>query len=91
MTKYKVGDKVIVRKDLIAGFRYGPHRLYFSDLMLECSGQVAEITQVRKHLDESVKDAEMVLFYKLSVDEYSCWWCDEMLRGITPNSMQNII
>ena len=64
--KYKVGDKVRVRKDLVVGKRYG----CYPDVskMVEKSGKIATIRTV--HSD----------FYEIYKDVYS--WTDEMFEPV---------
>ena len=64
--KYKVGDKVRVRKDLESGKRYGGQ--VFIDEMKKFRGKVVEIVRVYNG------------FYKIKGNEYS--WTDEMLKEI---------
>lgn len=64
--KYKAGDKVRVRKDLVAGKRYGCYPAVSK--MVEKSGKIATIRTV--HSD----------FYEIYKDVYS--WTDEMLEPV---------
>lgn len=64
--KYKVGDKVRVRKDLVVGKRYGCYPAVSK--MVEKSGKIATIRTV--HSD----------FYEIYKDVYS--WTDEMIEPV---------
>lgn len=64
--KYKVGDKVRVRKDLVVGKRYGCYPAVSK--MVEKSGKIATIRTV--HSD----------FYEIYKDVYS--WTDEMFEPV---------
>ena len=64
--KYKVGDKVKIREDLIVGNKYGADT--YVDDMEQYKG---EITTVAKITDNNK--------YKLDIDGYWCW-TDEMLE-----------
>lgn len=64
--KYKAGDKVRVRKDLVAGKRYGCYPAVSK--MVEKSGKIATIRTV--HSD----------FYEIYKDVYS--WTDEMFEPV---------
>lgn len=64
--KYKAGDKVRVRKDLVVGKRYGCYPAVSK--MVEKSGKIATIRTV--HSD----------FYEIYKDVYS--WTDEMLEPV---------
>ena len=64
--KYKVGDKVRVRKDLVVGKRYGCYPAVSK--MVEKSGKLATIRTV--HSD----------FYEIYKDVYS--WTDEMFEPV---------
>lgn len=64
--KYKAGDKVRVRKDLVVGKRYGCYPA--ASKMVEKSGKIATIRTV--HSD----------FYEIYKDVYS--WTDEMFEPV---------
>ena len=64
--KYKAGDKVRVRKDLVVGKRYGCYPAVSK--MVEKSGKIATIRTV--HSD----------FYEIYKDVYS--WTDEMFEPV---------
>ena len=63
--KYNVGDKVLVRSDLVEGNKYG---LYFNDIMESYRGQVVTIHQV---------DADG---YRIENDNRTWVWRDEMFE-----------
>lgn len=76
MGKYKVGDKVRVRKDLVVGVYYGD-KLFVEDMEKLC-GQKVTIESVR---DEGV--------YRIV--EYDYNWTDEMFEDINkPEYLANI-
>lgn len=66
--KYKVGDKVKVRKDLVVDGRYGLH--YFSSGMKPHAGKTMTIGRVSKHA------------YFFIEDKNNWCWTDEMLEGV---------
>jgi hypothetical protein len=67
-TKYKVGDKVRIRDDLVVGKHYG---LYFIRSMDNYRNRVATIMNVRNN------------YYELDVDNLSLGWTDEMLEPVS--------
>ena len=71
--KYKAGDKVRVRKDLVAGKRYGCYPAVSK--MVEKSGKIATIRTV--HSD----------FYEIYKDVYS--WTDEMFEPVEVSRHNN--
>ena len=65
--QYKVGDKVLIRDDLIPDRCYGP--LLFVRYMLGYAGRPAEIISIHGS------------YYNISIDN-GCWkWTDEMIAG----------
>ena len=64
VTKYKIGDKVIVREDLKIGKEYG--RYFFMSEMNFLKGKTVTITNV---IDNK---------YKIEEDNKIWWWTDEM-------------
>ena len=67
--RYKVGDKVVVRKDLIGGQRYhyenSTERLYFNKVMCKLCGKVCVVARITNPvLDE----------YFLSIDGEEVEW-----------------
>ena len=78
--KYKVGDRVIVRKDLIGGLDY-PYsnplcgKLYFASAMEKFRGEVYEIITASDDYDET---------YSLSLGEEASVWVfnDAMLMPV---------
>lgn len=75
MGKYKVGDKVRVRKDLRGDFYYKGNdeiNLYTNFNMTEFAGKELTIDKIDNHWNYLVK-------------ENSCSWCDEMLEDVEPD------
>lgn len=78
--KYKVGDRVIVRKDLVGGLEY-PYsnplcgKLYFASAMEKFRGEVYEIITASDDYDET---------YSLSLGEEASVWVfnDAMLMPV---------
>ena len=66
--KYKIGDKVKIRKDLKVGKLYGT--CVFVEKMKDSIGKIARITEVNEHYGE----------YRIS--PYPCWWTDEMFEDV---------
>jgi len=66
--KYKVGDKVKIRKDLEEGVQYGSE--WFTNLMCKLRGKETTITKV------------LSKFYTLKVDDGMWSWSEEMLEPI---------
>lgn len=73
MMKYKVGDKVRVKKDLIDNKLYGD--IYFYPCMNDCKGQILTISNVFRH--------NFVNFYEVS--ENDDYWSDEMFEEVKDN------
>lgn len=67
--KYKVGDKVRIRKDLKVNVQYGS--TVFTSLMCKHKGEETIITKVLSN------------FYSLEVDDEMWAWSEEMLEPIT--------
>lgn len=67
MMKYKVGDKVRIRKDLKVGKKYGG--CVFTEKMNNLVGETARITYVYRHNR------------KYQVDSSHHFWADEMFEG----------
>jgi len=74
--KYKVGDKVKIREDLIPGEEYGKDELYFNSYMGQDVGKIATIA--------TIEDRESGKRYTLAIQEgcSSGWWNDEMLEDV---------
>jgi hypothetical protein len=73
--KYKVGDKVKIREDLIIGKRYNNGITFISN-MAQYMGKVATITNI--------------IFgdhYIIDLDDNDYCWTDEMFEDIVSNSM----
>lgn len=67
--KYKIGDKVRIREDLIVGEDYG--RDTFVKGMKKYIGREA-----------SVVDIDDLSEYELDIDDFAWSWTDEMLESI---------
>ena len=67
VTKYKIGDKVIVREDLIAGENYGKD--VFTSAMVSFKGKVVTISKV------------IGFKYEIEEDDKTWNWTDEMFSG----------
>ena len=66
--KYKVGDRVRIRKDLVAGKYYGGTETNGRGEMNKYFGKVARIT--KKGLED----------YRIDIDNGAWFWSDEMLE-----------
>ncbi len=66
--KYKVGDKVKIRKDLVAGEWYGYE--YFSEYMKDFLGKVCTIS----HVDACT------YFLEEDKETWKWYWTDEMIE-----------
>ena len=76
--KYKVGDKVRVRKDLEVGKSYGEGKWVFNSAMSLFAGNEITIKAVNDEFDEDN-------FYDIEED-FGMWgWVDEMLEGTESN------
>ena len=64
--KYKVGDKVRVRKDLVAGNKYG--EVYYVEPMDKFKDKECVIT----NMDDT----------SYQINNFSYWWTDEMLEPV---------
>ena len=73
--KYKVGDKVRIRKDLESGNKYGVN--YVNDEMLQYKGKQAIIKKVLKVCEE----------YIIDIDNKGYYWTDEMLEPVKKNEV----
>lgn len=74
--KYKVGDKVRIRKDLIINSRYGDD--IFIEDMVPMLGKVVTINRVSE-----IKDLD-----KFWIKELSCWaWTPEMVEPFTKDKV----
>ena len=78
--KYKVGDKVRVRKDLVEQRDYFMEDGSRSDVvikeMLDACGKVATISRAG---------------YKYSLEEYPCCWTDEMFEDLVSTCVTKVI
>ncbi len=66
--KYKVGDKVKIKEDLVVDETYGEDS--FTEEMEKYKGKTATITDV--HWDK----------YEIDIDDGSWYWTDEMLEDL---------
>ena len=73
--KFKVGDKVRIRKDLESGNKYGVN--YVNDEMLQYKGKQAIIKKVLKVCEE----------YIIDIDNKGYYWTDEMLEPVKKNKV----
>ena len=74
--KYKIGDKVKIRKDLVEGdleaaIETEDKDLYVNSNMIEFAGKTAIITEI----------VENDYDYRIDLDEGSFFWADEMLEN----------
>ena len=69
--KYKIGDKVRIRKDLVPGDKYGG--VYYVDHMDELKGKEAIITNVG------------MVAYQLN--DFTCWWSEEMFEPVNKRTL----
>lgn len=79
--KYAVGQKVMVRSDLIVGVIYG---FFFSEGMSKLIGQTVTIKEVISN--------SRIPYYK--IEEGDCFWTDDMLvepKPVEPKLPQRII
>lgn len=75
--KYKVGDKVKIKENLITGETYGG--VYFGINMREYKGKEAIVKKVGN------------IAYHLDIDEKAYWWADEMLEPVEEMSAEEAI
>ena len=68
MMKYKVGDKVKIRKDLKIGSVYGG--CYVTQEMHDLGGAIVRIIEVNEYSGE----------YR--IDSFGCYWTDEMFEDV---------
>lgn len=71
--KYKVGDKVKIREDLVVGNMYGASS--FTSKMEQYKGKIATITNVYYNYTYS--------YYHIDIDNEHLHWTDEMFEEIT--------
>lgn len=76
MKKYKVGDKVRIRKDLIIDEQYND--LTFVPSMAQYKGKVATITEIR------FEDV-----YGIDLDGCNWCWSDEMFEDVNEDVMKS--
>ena len=75
--KYKVGDKIRVRKKLIPKTKYGD--VYFAINMREYEGEEAIVKEVG------------AIAYHLDIDGGMYWWADEMFEPVEEMSAEEAI
>lgn len=75
--KYKVGDKIRVRKKLIPKTKYGD--VYFAINMREYEGEEAIVKEVG------------AIAYHLDIDGGMYWWTDEMFEPVEEMSAEEAI
>lgn len=84
--RYKVGDKVIIRKDLIAGGRYfyedTMNKLLFNEEMSKLCGKICVVTRIT----DSVLGE-----YILSIDDKGVPWYFNNAMLIPANSLRHLI
>ena len=71
--KYKVGDRVRVRRDLKNDVSYGSR--YTVEKMMDYKGNVVTISEVRQN------------YYKIEEDEEGWDWTDEMFEGLVDDEL----
>lgn len=74
--KYKVGDKIRVRKKLIPKTKYGD--VYFAINMREYEGEEAIVKEVG------------AIAYHLDIDGGMYWWSDEMFEPVEEMSAEEV-
>jgi hypothetical protein len=77
--KYKVGDKVRVKRDLVVGEYYGADKF-----IAEMEKWKGKICTIRKIVSESDKD------YHFEEDIDGWYWTDEMLEDVSENNVGEI-
>ena len=84
--RYKVGDKVVIRKNLVGGGYYhyenSMGRLFFNSRMYKLCGKVCVITKITdSELDE----------YFLSIDDEEIEWYFNNAMLLPANSLEHLI
>lgn len=74
MSKYKVGDVVVIRSDLYMSGRYGKRGLIVIGDMVKYRGMTREISKIDQEFDG--EDT----WYRLT--DTPCLWCDDMFEGL---------
>lgn len=74
MSKYKVGDVVVIRSDLYMGEHYGKRGLIVIGDMVKYRGMTREISKIDQEFDG--EDT----WYRLT--DTPCLWCDNMFEGL---------
>ena len=84
--KYKIGDKVKIRKDLKGGCYY--NGLYFADEMEIYKGKIATITEIEN--DKAYRiDFNKEERYRIGLDEGVWCWSDDMFENNVPTEKQS--
>ena len=73
--KYKVGDKVRVRNDLVNGKLYGTQSFYMDDW----EGEIVTISKINFHNN----------CYTIEEDKERWYWTDEMFEDVSDDKMDN--
>ena len=76
--KYKIGDKVRIRKDLVVNNDYG------------CDGYIEEMDDIAKENDYILTIEDCVFNnteYTMVEDSECCSWTDEMIEGLVTDEM----
>lgn len=84
--RYKVGDKVVIRKNLVGGwychYENSMGRLFFNSRMYKLCGKVCVITKITdSELDE----------YFLSIDDEEIEWYFNNAMLLPANSLEHLI
>lgn len=84
--RYKVGDKVVIRKNLVGGWYHhyenSMGRLFFNSRMYKLCGKVCVITKITdSELDE----------YFLSIDDEEIEWYFNNAMLLPANSLEHLI
>lgn len=84
--RYKVGDKVVIRKNLVGGWYYhyenSMGRLFFNSRIYKLCGKVCVITKITdSELDE----------YFLSIDDEEIEWYFNNAMLLPANSLEHLI
>lgn len=88
--KYKVGDRVIVRKDLVGGLEY-PYsnplcgKLYFASAMEKFRGEMYEVITVSGEYDYGCET------YELSLGEEAFRWLFNDAMLMSASGLRNLI
>ena len=81
MGLYHVGDRVVVRSDLITGKRYYMADLARSDIC---------ISEMIKLAGETVTISRILWSGKYAILESDCAWTDEMFSGLEESALPSV-